>query len=168
MKKQEKIFTVQNLTAKLKEAKTIVLADYRGLTADQINQLRKMIKKAGGEIMVIKNTLLIRALRGASLPIPENQGPTALVFSNQEEIEPIRILSKHQKESGLPKFKSGIWDDRLITAEELNEIGQLPNKNQLLLKFISLLRSPSHRLVNSLSINQRKLILILKNKGGEN
>ena len=170
MKKQDKIFTVQNLAAKLKEAKTVVLTDYQGLTANQITQLRTMVKNVGGELMVVKNTLLQRALKDASLPIPENEGPTAIVIGIEDEIEPIKTLSQHQRNLGLPKFKSGIWEDRVITAEELDELGQLPSKDQLLVKLTSLLRSPGVRLVGSLSGNQRKLVLILKAKaeGGEN
>ena len=168
MKKQDKIFTVQNLAAKLKEAKTIVLTDYQGLTANQITQLRTMVKNVGGELMVVKNTLLQRALKDASLPVPENEGPTAIVIGIENEIEPIKTLSQHQRNLGLPKFKSGIWEDRLITAEELEELGQLPGREQLLVKIAFLLRSPSLRLISSLSSNQQKLILILKTKGGEN
>jgi len=166
MKKQDKIFTVQNLAAKLKEAKTIVLTDYQGLTTNQITQLRTMVKNVGGELMVVKNTLLQRALEDASLPVPENEGPTAIVIGIEDEIEPIKTLSQHQRNLGLPKFKSGIWEDRLITAEELEELGQLPGREQLLLKLTSLLRFPGLRLIASLSGNQRKLILILKNKTG--
>jgi len=170
MKKQDKIFTVQNLAAQLKEAKTVVLTDYQGLTANQISQLRTMVKKVGGELMVVKNTLLQRALKEASLPVPENEGPTAIVIGIEDEIEPIKTLSQHQRNLGLPKFKSGIWEDRLITAEELEELSQLPGRDQLLAKLASLLRSPGVRLIGSLSGNQRKLILVLKNKakGGEN
>lgn len=164
MKKQDKIFTVQNLAAKFKEAKTVILTDYQGLTADQLNQLRTMVKNVGGEIMVVKNTLLKRALEEASLPVPENEGPTAVVISTEAEIEPIRAISQHQRNVGLPRFKSAIWEDRLITAEELDELGQLPSKEQLLVRLASLLRSPSVRLISSLSGNQRKLIVILKNK----
>jgi large subunit ribosomal protein L10 len=166
MKKQDKIFTVQNLAAKLKEAKTVVLTDYQGLTAEQIGQLRTLVKNVGGELVVVKNTLLQRALEDASLPAPENEGPTAIIIANEDEIEPIKTLSQYQKNLGLPKFKSGIWEDRLITAEELEELGQLPGREQLLIKLTSLLRSPGIRMISSLSGNQRKLILILKTKGG--
>lgn len=168
MRKQDKIFTVQNLSAKLKEAKTIVLTDYRGLTADQLNKLRTMVKNVGGEIIVVKNTLLEHALKDASLPVPENEGPTAIIISPEDEIETIRVISKHQKNIGLPKFKSGIWEDRLLTPEELGELGRLPGKNQLFLRLAAILRSPSLRLIGTLSGNQRKLILVLKTKGGDN
>lgn len=164
MKKQDKIFTVQNLAAKFKEAKTVILTDYQGLTAEQLSRLRTDVKKVGGEIIVVKNTLLEKALKDASLPVPENEGPTAIVISTEAEIEPIRAISQHQRNVGLPKFKSGIWEDRLLTSQELDELGQLPGREQLLVKLTSLLRSPSVRLISSLSGNQRKLILILKNK----
>ncbi len=164
MKKQDKIFTVQNLAAKLKEAKTVVLTDYQGLTAEQISQLRIIVRKVGAEVVVVKNTLLQKALEEASLPVPENEGPTAIILATEDEIEPIKTLSQYQRNLGLPKFKSGIWEDRLITAEELEELGQLPGREQLLVKLASLLRSPGVKLIGSLSGNQRKLILILKNK----
>ncbi len=170
MKKQEKIFTVQNLAAKLKEAKTVILTDFQGLTAEEINQLRAMIKGVGGELMVVKNTLLQRALKDASLPVPELEGPTAISISLEDEFEPLKVISKHAKTTGLPKFKSGIWEDRLLSADELEELGNLPGKNQLLINLARILQTPTIKLVNSLANNQRKLILILKNKskGGDN
>ncbi|PJE67437.1 50S ribosomal protein L10, partial [Candidatus Shapirobacteria bacterium CG10_big_fil_rev_8_21_14_0_10_40_9] len=60
MKKQEKIFAVQDLKERLKEAKAVILTDYRGLTVPQMNDLRLLVKKAGGQILVVKNTLLER------------------------------------------------------------------------------------------------------------
>lgn len=168
MKKQEKIFTVQNLAAKLKEAKSVVLADYRGLTVAQLTQLRHLAKKAGGELTVAKNTLIKRALGG--LPL-ELTGPTAVIIAYEDELSPLKTTWEFAKNAGgMPTFKSGIWEGELITSEEIERLARLPSKQELQIKLIGVFASPLFGLVRVLSANQGKLILILKtvSKGGEN
>lgn len=167
MKKTEKIFTVDNLTEKLKTAKAVVLADYRGLTVLQMGELRNLVKKAGGELTVIKNTLLKRALENAKFPSLTLEGPTAIVIAYEDEIAPLKAVFDFARSFGLPTFKSGIWEQRVLTREELEKLGSLPSKGELISKLISLFSSPTLRLVQVLLGNQQKLILILKTKGGE-
>lgn len=178
MKKQEKIFAVANLKERLKEAKTIVLTDFRGLTVPQISQLRSLVKKAGGNLLVVKNTLFKIAAKETGLPreFTEGeslQGPTAVVLVYEDEIAPIKAVFDFAKTTGLPTFKSGIWEDRVLTGEEVERLGSLPGRDQLVGKLISILSSPGVRLVGILSGNQQKLIYILKNsvrmtqKGGD-
>ena len=170
MKKQDKIFTVENLVQNLKEAKTTVLADYRGLTVGQMTKLRSQIKKSGGQLLVVKNTLLKRALEEAKLPVPSDlTGPTAVALGFEDEVAIVKTIFDFAKETSLPSFKIGIWKDKLLSKEELGELGQLPGKEILFGKLLSLLVSPSYRLVNLLTVNQKKLVYVLsqKAKGGE-
>ncbi|MFZ5366558.1 MAG: 50S ribosomal protein L10 [Patescibacteria group bacterium] len=164
MKKQEKIFAVANLAEGLKQAKSIVLTDYRGLTVPQISQLRTLVKKAGGQFLVVKNTLLKLALKEQKLPELELSGPTALVLAYQDELAPIKSVFDFAKTQGLPTFKSGIWEDRALTKEEVEKLGSLPSRQELIVNLLSLLRFPSERFVNVLGANTKKLILVLNAK----
>lgn len=170
MKKQEKIFTVQNLTETLKGAKAVVLTDYRGLNVTQMTNLRQQVKKAGGQLMVVKNTLLKKAFENAKLPLPsEFTGPTAIAICLDDEIGPIKAIFDYAGQAGLPTFKSGVWEGKALEGKEIEKLGQLPGKDVLIRRLLGLLVSPSYSLVNVLSVNQKKLVYILaqKGRGGE-
>ncbi len=170
MVQQRKIFTVQNLTQKLKDTQALVLADYRGLTVEQMGELRAKIKKAGGELEVIKNRLLGRAAKEAKVEIDDEAltGPTAALWAWEDKIEPIKALYQFAQESGLPKIKFGIFDEETVSLERIKQLATLPSSEELKAKLVGTLKSPTFRLTSSLNSNLTKLILVLKAKGGEN
>ena len=171
MKKQEKIFTVDNLTAQLKEAKSVVLANFRGLNVAQLAQLRSQVKKNGGQFQVVKNSLLKRALANLDLEIPEAEmeGPTAIIVAIQEELEPLKAVANFAKINTLPTFKSGIWEGKVLTQTEIEQLSLISGKNELMVQLLAVLASPTARLTRVIADNPKKLILILKRReGGEN
>lgn len=164
MKKQEKIFEVENLTAKIKEAKSVALADYRGLTAGQMATLRSLLKKAGGKLQVVKNTLLLRALANAKL-IEEDlklEGPTLALFAKEDEFSPLKALVSFGKANNLLALKFGFFEGEFQDSERISQIASLPGKEELRAKLVGLLAQPSHRLVYDLNFNLQKLVIILK------
>lgn len=166
MRKQDKIFTVQNLAEKLKEAKSLVLIDYRGLTVEQTGQLRNLVKKAGGELTVVKNTLLKLALKDTENL--ELTGPTAIIIAYEDELAPLKKIAEFARSIGIPSFKSGIWEGKVLSKDEIETLSLLPEKNELINQLLNILTSPTARLVNLISKNPTKLILILKKmEGGE-
>jgi len=168
MKKQEKIFEVENLAAKIKQAKSLALVDYRGLSANQIANLRSLVKKAGGELQVVKNTLLLRALDKASLEIKDLkiEGPTLALFANEDEINPLKTLVSFGKAQNLLALKFGFFGGEFQDGTRLFQIASLPSKEELQAKLVGLLAQPSQKLVYVLNFNLQKLVVILK--GGDN
>lgn len=166
---QQKVFEVENLVVKLKEAKMLVLADYRGLKVSQINDLRNKVKKAGAEFEVVKNTLLARASTDAKVEIDEKvlREPTAAFWLYQEDFSPLKILTQFIKENSIPKIKFGLFDQEPIDSQRINQIATLPTMDELKAKLVGLLSTPAYRLVNACNWNLRKLVFILKSKGGE-
>ena len=164
MPTQKKIFTVQNLTQKLKEAKALVLADYRGLNVAQMADLREEVKKAGGELEVVKNRLLGRAAKEAKVEIGEEvlTGPTAALWAFEDEIGPIKALHDFAQKAGLPKIKFGIFGGKAISLERIKELASLPTMPELKAKLVKTLQSPTFRLTNALGGNMRKLVYILE------
>lgn len=171
MVNQTKIFALDDLIEKIKATKSAALINYQGLTAEQINDLRNKAREAGGRIQVFKNTLIARAL--AQLGIELDQplvGPTALVFSNEDEITALKVIDQSIKEIEKPEFKLGLFENKLLSLEELKKLVSLPSKKILIGQFVGGLINPLSRLINTLNFNQRKLILVLKQvveKGGE-
>lgn len=169
MTNQTKIFAVEDVLAKMKEAKNIALIDYQGLTAEQIRKLRREVRLAGGQIQVIKNSLISRALSllGVSLDTPLT-GPTALIFANDDEITPLAIVAKMTKELEKPKFKLGVYQNKILAAEEVERFVKLPPREALLAQFVGGLANPLSRLIYALKFNQIKLLLILKEVSKKN
>lgn len=170
MKKSEKIFFVQDLTARLKEAKGIVLVDYQGLTVSQINKLRQKIKEVGANLQVVKNRLLKRALLGAGLKIEgEIKKPTALILSERSETSPLKAVWEFARQFDLPKFKFGFLEGERLEAEKLIQLAQLSSREQLLSQLTTTLAYPGRKLVYNLNFNRQRLVMILNQikKGGE-
>jgi len=170
MKKQEKIFEVENLTAKVKEAKSVVVADYRGIKVSQMNQLRDKVREIGGELQVVKNNLFYRALDQNNYEIEKTKldGPSLALFANNDEISPLKALANFGKTlGGLLPFKIGFIAGKVYFTEELNKIATIPAKIDLQAKLVGLLASQPTRLAYSLNFNLQKLVIALnqvKNK----
>ena len=169
MKKQEKIFEVENLTAKVKEAKSVVVADYRGIKVSQMNQLRDKVREIGGELQVVKNNLFYRALDQNNYEIEKTKldGPSLALFANGDEVSPLKALATFGKTLSLLPFKIGFIAGKVYFAEELNKLATLPAKLDLQAKLVGLLALQPTRLAYSLNFNLQKLVIALnqvKNK----
>lgn len=169
MPTSKKIFTVQNLAQKLKDAKALVLADYRGLSVSQMVDLRTEIKKAGGEFEVVKNRLLGKAAKEAKVKISDEAliGPTAALWVWEDETGPLKALHEFALKTGLPKIKFGIFAGKITPLERIKQLASLPTMEELKRRLIGTLKSPTSGLTNALNWNVKKLIYILKAKGGE-
>lgn len=172
MKRSEKPFVVEDLAARIKDAKSVAVIDYQGLATKQLNELRKKIKGAGGVFVVAKNTLLKLAFKSTdySLPTTDLTGPTAVVFANEDEIAPLQIIGKQASDSRLPKFKFGIFGSSVLDSEKLLVMSNLPSKNVLFGQLVGTIAAPAYSLVGTLNGNLQKLVYILNAKaqrGGE-
>lgn len=163
MKRSEKPFVVEDLAARIKDAKSVAVIDYQGLATKQLNELRKKIKGAEGVFVVAKNTLLKLAFKSAdySLPTTDLTGPTAVVFANEDEIAPLQIIGKQASDSGLPKFKFGIFGGDFLDSEKLLSLSKLPGRQVLLGQLVGIIATPAYSLVGTLNGNLQKLIYIL-------
>lgn len=168
MKKGEKPFVVGDLTKRFEDAKSVVALDYQGLTVKDSEKLRRQIAEAGGKLVVAKNTLLKLALKSAKRTAhsakeveDKLQGPTAMVFAEEDEIAPLQKLGKFIAEKGMPKLKFGIFGNDIFDAEKLLALAKLPGRNVLLSKLVSTMASPSYGIVNVLNGNLQRLVYIL-------
>ena len=161
--RQIKEETVKSLAEKIARAKTLIFADYHGLTVNQISDLRRKIKAAGGEMLVAKNTLLSRALSINHLPFTINQltGPTAIVAAYEDEIAPLKSLADSVKSLGLPKYKFGFFGQEFLDVSKIEDLATIPPRGILHSKIVGTLASPIYGIVNVLQTNIRNLVSIL-------
>lgn len=170
--RQQKIEKVAELTDKLTKAKSVVLADYQGMTTVQLGNLRAQLVSTNAEFQVTKNNLLEIALKQAGFD-NENEitGSTATLFSYEDEIAPIKVLVKSLKEFDKGAVKQGWLGEKPLLKDDVTKLSQLPSKDELRAKVVGTIAAPLYGLVNVMQGNIRNLVYVVdairKSKGGE-
>lgn len=155
---------VTALEDKVKRAKTITFADYRGLGANQINELRDKIKEAGGELTIEKNSLLKIALKNTNHKLEDEKlltGPTAAIFAFEDEIAALKQAADLNKTLGIPTFKFGFFASDFLDAGSVEKLSKIPPKNVLQGKLVSTISSPLYGIVSVLQANIKNLVSVL-------
>ncbi len=140
----KKAAIVEEVSAKFKEAASVVVVDYRGLTVDEVTRLRKQLREAGVEMKVIKNSILSRAAEAAGLEGMDEvfTGPTAVAFSNEDVVAPAKIINDFAKDAKALEIKGGIIEGKVSSLEEVIALAKLPNREGLLSMLLSVLQAP--------------------------
>jgi large subunit ribosomal protein L10 len=159
----KKIEQVKTIVENLKKAKSVALIQYQGLNAVDTASLRAKIKENGGNMEVTKNSLITIALKEIGIDLPETlTGPTSLTYCYNDEISPLKEIDKVNKEKDLTSFKYGIYENKLLSLEQLKSFLNLPSKSVLYAQLVGGLVNPLQRLVYALKFNQTQLVLTLK------
>jgi len=138
----EKKAIVESLSKKMSNSAAGVLVDYKGITVADDTKLRKELREAGVEYMVVKNTLLKFAAEanGYGEMAPHLNGTSAIAFSENDPVAAAKILTKYADASkGKFTVKAGFVDGGYIDAAKVAELGKLPSKEQLLVQLLSVL-----------------------------
>jgi len=127
---------VKELAEHIKGAKLILLVDYRGTTVEADTKLRKSIREVNGEIKVMKNNIIKRALDANNESGLDDvlEGPTAIVSSKEDYLQPLKAIYKFSKSNENYKIKGGMIDGEVKSVEELMTLAQLPSREELLAK----------------------------------
>ncbi len=146
--KAQKQEIVTALAAKLKRSPTLYVTDFTGLNVARITDLRRRLRAAGVEYVVVKNTLALRALSEAQLAGGESglerhlDGPTALVLAGVDAVAPAKILAEFAKEFEKPKIKVGLVQGQAIGPEQVTRLATLPARDVLLAQLGGALQAP--------------------------
>jgi large subunit ribosomal protein L10 len=140
----KKAAIVDEVTEKFSAAASAVIVDYRGLTVEQVTDLRKQLRDANVEMKVIKNSILVRAAEKAGLNGLEEvfSGPTAVAFSNEDVVAPAKIIDEFAKTAEKLEIKGGIIEGKVASIEEITALAKLPNRDGLLSMLLSVLQAP--------------------------
>ena len=139
----QKEANVNALADKMKEASSIVMVEYRGLTVAEINELRRNLRAEEVEFKVYKNAIARRASEklGYDDFAGGLVGPNALAFG-KDPVAPARVLAKFAKDHNALVLKTGIVDGEMVDADTIKKLSALPNKEGMLAKFASCLNAP--------------------------
>ena len=135
---------VQAIAEEIKDAQSVVLVDYRGLTVAQDTELRKQLREAGVVYKVYKNTMMKRAFEGTEFEGLENclEGPSAIAVSKDDATAPARILCKFAKDAPALELKGGVVEGTVYDVAGLAELSKIPSREELLSKLLGSIQSP--------------------------
>ncbi|MEA1970795.1 MAG: 50S ribosomal protein L10 [Thermodesulfobacteriota bacterium] len=164
MNRSAKEQVVTELHEKLKNVKLAILADYSGITVKDITDLRNELRKADSEFKVVKNNLLSIALRDTEFsPLDDHlKGPRALMMNFGDVVEPTRILVEFAKKNDRLEIEAGVLDGRLLSREQISALAELPSRDILLGKFLSVLVGVQTQFVTVLNGVPRGLVQVLE------
>ena len=135
---------VEEISAGIKDAKSVVLVDYRGLTVEQDTRLRKELREAGVTYKVYKNTMMNFAFKGTDCEglAPYLEGPSAMAYSTEDATAPARVLCNFAKTADKLEVKGGIVEGAVYDADGIKQISAIPSKEVLLGRLFGSMQSP--------------------------
>src|SRR6202043_3445545 len=158
-KRSEKQQDLDNLKGELARVSTVILTTFQGITVENDTKLRRAVQAAGGKYKVVKNTLAERA--GAGTPteklLKDLKGTNSIAYSEHDPVALAKALTKVAKDVPAFQFKSGLVEGRVISIAEIQQLANLPSKEELLSKIMFLLNAPAQRIASTLNALPRNL-----------
>ena len=167
MKKEDKAIIIEQITNTLKEYSCFYLAETAGLDAEKTSELRAACFKQDIKLMVVKNTLLHKALESLEGDYSEIygslKGSTSILFSNTGNAPAKLLKSMVKKDQPLPRFKAAYVEETVYVGEDqLETLANIKSKNELIADVIALLQSPAKNVISGLQSGATKIHGILE------
>jgi large subunit ribosomal protein L10 len=164
---EEKAGTIEELRQRLGGATAAVLTEYRGLTVQQLSELRKQLRAASAEYRVVKNRLARVAIEGSALATlrPHLSGPIGVVIARKDPAAVAKALQGFAKTHPALQVRVGVVDGQLLDAQGLKAVADLPSRDALRAQVVGAVQGPLAQLVGLLQAPQRELAYILAERG---
>tara|TARA_B100000214_G_C23967904_1_gene628659 strand:+ start:399 stop:914 length:516 start_codon:yes stop_codon:yes gene_type:complete len=165
MPNKKNIEQVKELSESFSRAKAIYFTEYHGLNVGDITKLRSEFFKADVEFKVAKNTLIKLAAEENKIDGLEEilKGSTALAIAYEEPVSPAKVIKEFTKENELPSVKGILFDGEIMPGEDFKRLANLPSKEELLSKLVSMLNNPLQKLVSTLNAPLQNVVGALNN-----
>ena len=164
MDRTQKEASVEKLRGDLEPGGHLIVAEYRGLTVEELSELRKKVRAVSGKVRVMKNTLVRHAVNGTEKDVLNDllTGPNALVFTKDDPVPLVKVVAGASKEFESVKVKGGVVEGRAVSAEEIFRIAELPSREQLLGKILGSVSAPLQGFMNVCQGVTRNLVYVLE------
>jgi large subunit ribosomal protein L10 len=161
-KKAEKKTASAELKTQLANVSSVILTTFQGITVENDTRLRRAVEAAGGKYQVVKNTLAERAGEGtpAESLLKNLKGTNSISYTYSDPVALAKVLTKVAKEVPAFKFKAGWVEGRVVSIDEIQNLAQLPSKEELISKVMFLLNAPAQRLASTLAAVPRNLAVV--------
>lgn len=162
--KEKKSLQITELTEKFSRSKAIVFTEYKGLTVSEIAGLRKLLKEAGAEYKVAKNTLINIAAKGTPVEAAKDffSGPTAVAFGYDDPVAAAKKVLEYSEKNDKLKIKSGVIEGKVVSLDELKSLSKLPPRNVLLGMMAGTFQAPAVKLAGVLYATVAQFAYVLE------
>ena len=173
MKRDEKAQLISEFSEGIGKASNAFLISFKGITVPQVTELRKQVRETGSDYVVVKNTLALIAVGDSALTKLKDQftGETAVAYNSTDAVALAKVLTKFAKDVPTVSFKGAMLGGQIVPAGEIQNIANLPSRDELLAKLLYLMQHPIRGLAVVLNGPIRKLAIALneiqKQKSGE-
>ncbi|MDO8507499.1 MAG: 50S ribosomal protein L10 [bacterium] len=161
-KKKEELIDI--FAERLEKSKAAVFTDYKGLTVEEINEVRSKLRDQGIEFKVIKNTLFGLAVKKAKLDVDPKElanHPVAVAFGYDDEVAPAKVVFNFAKDHEQLEIIGGILEGKSIDAQSVKSLAQMPSREELIAKMIGSMNAPVTNFVGVMHANLRNVVGVL-------
>lgn len=169
-KKEDKQKDVEALRQDLERLQNLFVTGYEKLRVDQDFELRKVIRGAGAKYRVVKNNLAEKASEGtpAEQVLKGLRGMTSMAYTSNDPVALAKVLTAYAKANPSFTFKAGIVEGRVIDVAAINDLANMPSKEQIFAKLLYLINAPAQRLVTAIGAVGRNLAVVVDQGVKEN
>src|SRR4051794_12335915 len=169
-KKSEKKKDLEALKKQLAQSPALFVAGFEKLTVHQDYELRKTVRGAGGSYEVVKNTIAAKASDGtpAQDALKDLKGMTSIAYTTGDPVALAKALTTYAKTNPTFTFKAGVVEGRVVDVASIQDLANLPSKEELISKIMWLLNSPAQRIAVALNGLSRNLAVVLNEAAKEN
>jgi len=164
LKREEKVRVVSELQDKFQRAKGIIFTDYRGLTVQEMSELRSKLRASALEYKVVKNTLAKRAAEGTPVEstVDVFSGPVGVAFGYEDPVILAKEVLEFVKTNEKLKIKGGVIEGGVCNAKELDAISKLPPREVLMSIFVRTMQAPLVRFASALRATLLRFIYAME------
>jgi large subunit ribosomal protein L10 len=162
--KEKKAELVAGYVEQLKESQGIIFADYRGLSVNDMSDIRNQVRPMGAKFQVVKNRLLALALKETDLSLPDEwlSGPTVVGFCHDEVPPVAKVLVDRAKDLEVLQIKGGFLGGSILEAAEVKAIADLPPREVLLAQVLGGINAPASQMVGVVASGIRQVLNVLQ------
>jgi large subunit ribosomal protein L10 len=158
-KRSEKQQDLDKLKTELAKVSTVILSTFQGISVENDTKLRRAVQAVGGKYKVVKNTLAERAGAGTAAEglLKNLTGTNSIAYTQTDAVALAKALTKIAKDVPAFQFKAGVVEGRVISISEIQQLANLPSKEELISKVMFLLNAPAQRIARTLNALPRNL-----------
>ena len=158
-KRSEKQQDLDKLKTELAKVSTVILSTFQGISVENDTKLRRAVQAVGGKYKVVKNTLAERAGAGTAAEglLKNLTGTNSIAYTQTDAVALAKALTKIAKDVPAFQFKAGVVEGRVISISEIQQLANLPSKEELISKVMFLLNAPAQRIARALNALPRNL-----------
>lgn len=163
MNREEKAAAISELGEGIGQATNAFVMSFKGITVPQVTELRRQVRETSSTYVVVKNTLALIAVKDSPLTALKGEftGPTAVAYNTTDAVALAKALTKFAKDVPAITFKGAMLNGQIVPASQIQNIANLPSREELISKLLYVLQSPIRGLATVLAANIRNLAVVI-------